>query len=120
MQIRVMLSAIAIVILCSNTAFAQNWSFDARVIALGGVDSSGNLSTKTIEEQKPYTSIVLPIGLIQILRDRDRFDPNSPKFDPVRDIEYGVTPFHYVIGRDTPSAGETTFITDIRNANLSR
>ena len=101
-------------------ALAQNWSFDARDIALGGVGGTGNLASKMIDEQRDYWSIVLPFGLIQVLGDSNKFDPNSPQFDPVRAIEYAASPFHYVVGRSTGNSGETLFISDIRNATLSR
>ncbi len=104
----------------SERALAQNWSFDARSIALGGVGGTGNLASKMIDEERDYRSIVLPFGLIQVLKDLDVFDPTSYAFDPVRAIEYSASPIHYVVGRDTSNAGQTAFVTDIRNATLSR
>src|SRR5437016_14648775 len=53
-------------------AHAQNWSFDAWKIALGGI-GGGNLATKMIDEQRRYTSIVLPFGVFQVLSDTDVF-----------------------------------------------
>jgi hypothetical protein len=121
MPIRIGLSTLAMCLLCSNLALAQNWSFDARAIALGGVGSSGNLSSKMIDEQRDYRSIVLPFGLIQVLKNRNIFNPDSTEFDPVRSAEYAAAPIHYVIGRDSSSnAGKTAFVSDIRNAELSR
>ena len=121
MSIRIGVSTLAISLLCSNLALAQNWSFDARNIALGGVGSSGNLATKMIDEQRDYTSIVLPFGLIQVLSNRNIFDPNSKEFDPIRSAEYAAAPIHYVIGRNsTSNTGEALFVSDIRNATLSR
>ena len=35
-----------------------------------------------------YRSIVIPLGLFQVLRDFDRFKPDSDEFDLVRVIEY--------------------------------
>ena len=102
------------------TALAQNWSFDARTIALGGVGGNGNLATKMIDEQRDYTSIVLPFGLIQVLKNRNIFDPNSKDFDPVRDIEFAASPIHYIFGRNTSKSGEAAFVSDIRDATLSR
>jgi hypothetical protein len=116
----VILSILVVMMVSSRPASGQTWGFDARTIAMGGVGDTSNLATKMIEEERDYMSIVLPIGLIQVLRDRDRFDPNSPNFDPIRALEYGAQPFYYVFGRDTPNAGEAAFISDIRNATLSR
>src|SRR4051812_35418328 len=101
-------------------AVAQNWSFDARIIALGGTDSTGNLANNMIEKPRGYTAIVLPFGLVQVLGDLDIYDPNSPKFDPIRVIEYASSPIHYVVGRDTSSSAEALFVTDIRNGTFSR
>ena len=107
-------------IMPSRRATAQNWSFDARNIGMGGVGSTGNLSTSMIDKERRYTPIVLPFGLFQVLSDRDIFDPNSPKFDPIRAIEYASSPIHYVVGRDTSTSGEALFVSDIRNATFSR
>src|SRR5688572_18999489 len=99
--------------------FAQNWSFDARRIALGSVGDQTNPASSMIEEYRPYRQYVLPFGLIQVLRDFDRFNPGSDEFDPVRAIEYAASPLHYVIGRQTDDSG-SFFITDLVNGELSR
>jgi hypothetical protein len=108
------------VLLTAPAATAQDWSFDARDIAMGGVGTTGNLSTKMIDEQRDYTSIVLPFGLIQVFKDLSIYDPNSSKFDPVRAIEYAASPMHYGIDRGNTNTGEELFVSDIRNATLSR
>jgi hypothetical protein len=108
------------VLLSSAVATAQDWSFDARDIAMGGVGTTGNLSTKMIDEQRDYTSIVLPFGLIQVFKDLNIFDPNSSKFDPVRAIEYAASPMHYGLDRGQTNSGEALFVSDMRNATLSR
>jgi len=104
----------------SRVAFGQNWSFDARTIGMGGVGSTGNLADSMIDKQRRYTSIVLPFGLFQVLGDLDIYDPNSPKFDPIRAIEYSASPMHYVIGRDRDTSAEALFVSDLRNAVFSR
>ncbi len=105
----------------STSAFAQNWTFDARKIAIGNVGGTGNLSSRMIDEQRDYRAIVLPFGLIQVLRDLDVFKPGSEKFDIIRSVEYAAAPLHYVIGRDS-SASDTgrQFVVDVRNGTLSR
>jgi len=108
------------VLLSAATASAQNWSFDARDIAIGGVGGTGNLSTKMIDEQRGYTSIVLPFGFLQVFKDMKIYDPNSTDFDPVRAIEYGASPLHYVIGRGGTNSAQALFVSDVRNATLSR
>jgi hypothetical protein len=101
-------------------AAAQNWSFDARMIALGGVAGSGNLAHDMIDRQRPYTVIPLPFGLVQVLKDFDIYNPDSPKFDPIRAVEYASSPIHYIFGRDENKQAQTLFVSDLRNATLSR
>ena len=121
MRLRTGLWALTGLLLSSNAALAQNWSFDARSIAIGGVGGSGNLATKMIDEQRDYRSIVLPFGLFQVFSNKNKFDPNSSEFDPVRSFEYAASPIHFIIERDsTSNSGEAAFISDMRNATLSR
>src|SRR5690242_16162358 len=90
----------ALLLACAASAGAQNWSGDARKIAMGGVGASENLAAKSIERDDHYRVIVLPFGLFQILKDTDIFDPGSDKFDLVRSFEYAVSPLHYTVNRD--------------------
>src|SRR5262245_19750274 len=114
------LSSLLLAILTTQPAFAQNWSFDARNIALGGVGSTSNVAVDMIDEQRPYRAIVLPFGLLlQVLPNLPTLDPTKDDFDLVRAIEYAASPIHYIIGRDTTQTGEQ-FITDIRNGTLNR
>ena len=68
--IRICFNVLLGLVACSAPVAAQNWSFDARTIAIGGVGGSGNLATKMIDEQRDYTAIVLPFGLIQVLKNQ--------------------------------------------------
>ena len=86
-------------------AHAQNWSFDARRIAIGGVGSTSNVAVDMVDEQRPYKAIVLPFGLFQILPNSPKLDPTSDEFDLVRAIEYTASPIHYIIGRDDTNTG---------------
>ena len=101
-------------------ALAQNWSFDARSIALGSVSGKDNLASRMVDEQRRYRSIVIPLGLFQVLRDFDQFKPESDNFDLVRVIEYSASPLHYQFGRDQESANARNLFTDIRRATVSR
>jgi hypothetical protein len=103
----------------STHASAQNWSFDARQIALGGVGGAEDIGSAMIDEQQPYRAIVLPFGLFQVLKDFDIYKPDSPKFDPIRAAEYAASPIHYIVGRDDGATG-LRLVSDIRNARLSR
>jgi hypothetical protein len=111
---------VAAAVIAAAPAAAQNWEFDARKIALGAAGSH-DIADRVLEDQRPYRSIVLPIGLIQVLKDRDIFRPSSEQFDLVRAIEYSASPFHYIIGRDSSdSAAGQRLVVDIRNASVSR
>ena len=103
-----------------SSALAQSWSFDARSIALGAVSGKDNLASRMIEEQRPYRSIVIPLGLFQVLSDFDVFKPESDEFDFVRAIEYAASPLHYQFDRHEESASGRELFTDIRRATLSR
>ncbi|HET9191647.1 MAG TPA: hypothetical protein VFO21_02145 [Vicinamibacterales bacterium] len=103
-----------------NSALAQNWSFDARSIALGDVSGKSNLASRMVEEQRRYRTIVIPLGLFQVLRNFDTFKPESEEFDFVRAIEYAASPLHYQFGRDQESESGRELFTDIRSATLSR
>lgn len=106
-------------LLCATPAAAQNWSFDARAVGLGGVGSTSNVAADMVEEQRAYRAIVLPFGLTQILPNLPKVDPTKDDFDFVRAVEYAISPIHYVIGRDTTSSGQR-LMTDLRNGELSR
>ncbi len=113
--------------LVAGQASAQNWSFDARKVAMGSPGSGENLATRMIADENDYRAIVLPFGLFQVFRDFDRLNPTKDNFDVIRTMEYAASPLHYTIGRDavTPgqlngSSGLNSFVIDIRNAQLSR
>ena len=103
----------------SSTASAQNWSFDARRIALGGIGDTGNVAWRLVEEQRGYGSIVLPFGIFQVIDDMTIFDPGDDNFDPVRAAEYLASPLHYTFDRTGSGSGQQ-FVSDIVNAELSR
>ena len=105
--------------LSASPAFAQNWSFDARRIALGGIGSTENGASRMVEEERRYRSIAIPLGLVQVLSDMDVFNPDSDQFGPVRAMELAASPLHYTFGRETNDAG-STFVADLVNAGISR
>jgi hypothetical protein len=118
MALRIVVTALALLIGVQGTSYAQNFSFDARKIALGGVSETENLAAKMIDEQRPYGSIVLPFGVIQLVGQFNRFDPGHENFDPVRALEYAVSPIHYVVNRNSGDTG-TQFVADIVNVQLN-
>ena len=116
---RISLSFLLGCALATNTAWAQNWSFDARKVGMGSPTGGENLASKMIDEEREYRAIVLPFGLIQVFRDFKKLNPSNDEFDLVRTIEYAAAPLHYTIGRDSSDTKADEFIVDIGNGELS-
>jgi hypothetical protein len=112
--------AFVLCLIPAASAFAQNWSFDARSIALGSVGGGDNLASRMVEEQRSYKTIVIPLGLLQVLSNTDRFNPESDEFDLVRAIELAASPLHFQFDRGEDSISGRDLFPDIRNATLSR
>jgi hypothetical protein len=110
-----------LVLAAGRPAHAQNWSFDARNIALGSTGTE-NAAGRMAQEKRDYKSIVIPLGLFQVLSNLKVFNPAGDDFDPVRAIEFGASPIHYNLGRDRSGSADALngFITDIVNADLNR
>lgn len=102
----------------SDRVFAQGWNGDARKLALGGVGTTQNLASEMIEKDPKYRSIVIPLGLLQLVGNFDKFDPSSSNFDPIRAIEFVANPYHLTFGRFEDSRGRQ-IVTDILNQRLS-
>ena len=100
-------------------ASAQNWSFDAREIALGGAGNGGDIAADMIQQESAYRALVLPFGLLQVVPNWHVFNPSDDRFDPVRAAQYAASPIHYIVGRDDTDTGQR-FVSDVRNATLSR
>jgi len=106
-------------IIC-GTATAQNYSGDARKIGIGGLGYSENPALRLVEEENRYTAIVIPFGLIQLIQDFDKFDPdNEDIFDPILAVEYAANPLHYGFDRVSGEA-RGRFVSDVFNGELSR
>ncbi len=115
---RLVLTLLVMVVFPASV-LAQNWSLDARQIALGAMGGTRNLATDMIEDERPYSSIIIPLGLVQVLSNSERMNPASEQFDIVRTIEYAIAPVHYVVGRNSSITGDE-FVVDLRNALLNR
>ena len=102
------------------TADAQNWSFDARNIGMGGVGSTSNVAVDMVDEQRPYRAIVLPFGLFQVLAEpaQARSHEATSSISCARSST-AASPIHYIVGRDDTSTA-SAFITDLRNGELNR
>src|SRR5688572_613079 len=107
-----------VLILFCQSGFTQNFGSDARRIALGGAGATNTVVSKMIEKQQPYTSIPIPVGLIQVFKNREIFDPTDPNFDPVRAVEYAADPMHLTINRDS-NAQQNLFIKNLMDAGLN-
>ena len=97
---------------------AQGFTADARRIGLGAI-GKGSTASKMIDDERPYSSIVLPLGLLQVFGNLDLYDPGSAEFDPVRIAEYAANPLHFTPGRDAGNSG-LTLINDVVNGQLDR
>jgi hypothetical protein len=102
--------------LAAAPAFAQNMTGDAREVGLGGVDYAARIFSDSSAGQTP--GFVIPLGLLQLLTDRQAIRPSSSNFDIALALEYAAVPAHYVIGRK-PSAARARFFADIREAGLN-
>lgn len=99
--------------------FGQNYSSDARRIAMGSTGETNNMASTLADESKPYRSIVLPFGLFQVLKELEIFDPTDDRFNPIRAMEYAASPLHYTLNRDTGTS-DSALVTDIVNGRVSR
>ena len=101
-----------------SSASAQNYSFDARRIALGGAGGTPNVASKLVERQRRYKSILIPIGLVRVLSDVHVFFPNREDFDFSRAVEFASAPLHFVFGR-SEDATARSFFRDVLNARVN-
>jgi len=112
---------VVVLLLTSNAwrASAQNYSFDARRIALGGAGGSPNLASKLVEQQRRYKSILIPVGLVKVLSNIRVFYPNREDFDFTRAVEFATSPLHHVFGRKEDLTVREMF-SDVFDARLDR
>jgi hypothetical protein len=112
---------VALLLLTSfaSSAFAQNYSFDARRIALGGTAGTPNVASSLVERQRRYKSIVIPVGLVRVINNISVFYPNREDFDFSDAVEYATRPLHWVIGGVEDYPGFHQLFADIRDARLN-
>ena len=111
---------VALLLLTSfaSSAVAQNYSFDARRIGLGGAAGTPNVASKLVEEQRRYKSIVIPLGLVRVIKNIHVFYPNREDFDFSSAVEFATRPFHQVLGEVENHPGFHQLVDDIRDASL--
>src|SRR5688500_12171263 len=112
--------AVVLCLIPAASAFAPNWSFDARSIAFGSVGGGDTLASRMVEWQRICESIVIPLGVLQVLCNTARFSPDSDEFDLVRAIDLAASPLHFQFNRGEDSISGRDLFPDIRNATLSR
>jgi hypothetical protein len=117
MVLKISLATLAVIGSVHLSLFGQSFTGDARRIGMGGTGENENAGSQMIEDQRQYRSIVVPLGLIQVIQDRNHFNPDNDSFNPVRALEDVANPLHITWNR-----GEKTdrFVTDIVNARFSR
>jgi hypothetical protein len=93
----------------ASSASAQNYSFDARRIALGGAGGTPNVASKLVERQRRYKSVLIPVGLVKVLSNVHVFYPNRDDFDFSRAVEFGTSPLHFVFGRSEDITARSLF-----------
>jgi hypothetical protein len=113
------IAAILTLLLLVTSAFSQNFIPDARRIAMGAIGSQGNLGSALAEEQESYRAIPIPLGLFQVLRNLNVFDPRDDNFDPVRAVENLASPMHFTFDRETSRPG-ANLVRDLVNGRVSR
>jgi hypothetical protein len=121
-------------------AAAQGLTLDARSVAMGGVtiDRGGaiaryNPAYRSVPAReitgRPKTTIPIPLGLIQVLQDSAAFDFDESYWNPVRVVNYALSPlvrsFYYQIQEPrTPTSdveftiGQNELIIDLGEARL--
>ena len=119
MRIRKLTFSILVFGLLPGTIWAQSYSGDARKIAMGATGYSQNIAAEMIEEERQSRSFVIPLGLIQLLQNTNRFDPGDDSFNPVVVMEYAANPLHFIFNRDSGDIGGR-FVKDIVNGKPSR
>jgi hypothetical protein len=110
-----------IVALCSMTmpVWGQNFSGDARSIGLETASEQTNLASGLANDARPYRSVVLPLGLIQVFKNTNIYDPSKSTFDPLRAMELAANPLHYTFNRDEGDSGQQ-LVHDLVNGQVSR
>ena len=106
-------------LILATSGWAQNFSGDARAIGMGSAGEQKNFASNLAEESRPYRSIVMPLGLIQVLKDTDIFDPRKVTFDPVRAMEFAANPLHFTFNRNDGDSSEH-LVSDLVNGMVSR
>src|SRR5262245_57257265 len=103
----------------SSTARAQNFGGDARAIGLGGMSGGSNHAAKLACASQQYSAFVVPLGLFQVLRNRNVYDPGTKDFNPLQAVESIASPIHVTFDRNEGDSAER-LVRNIVEGGLSR
>jgi hypothetical protein len=110
-----------LLLLTGVPAAAQNYSFDARRIALGGTGGTPNIASDVPDDRRGYTSIVIPLGLVRVLTNVRVFFPNHDEFDFGRAVEFATRPMHVTFGGQQRSERRgRSFASDVSRGGVNR
>ncbi len=99
---------------------AQNYTSDARLVAMGGVGGHANDASRLAGNERSYRSIGLPIGLFQVLKNLDVYRPDKKDdFNPLRAATLLASPLHYTFDLKEGTPGEV-LVQDIVRGRFSR
>src|SRR5215470_16307210 len=97
---------------------AQNYTADARLVAMGGTGARSNDALGLVGDS--YHTIAVPIGLFQVLKNTDIFNPDKrDEFNPLRAVTLLASPLHYTFALGAGSPGER-LVQDLVRGQLSR
>jgi hypothetical protein len=98
---------------------AQNFTSDARLVAMGGIGGHANDSLRLAGDARSYRTIGIPLGLIQVFKNTNVFRPDTDEFNPLHAMELLASPLHYTFDRHESGPGET-LVRDLVNGRISR
>jgi len=119
MTCRTLALVLGFILLQASSGRAQTWNIDARTVGLAGIGGEQNIFAAGLAEARGDRSFALPFGLLRLLQQRDRFDPRTADFDPLRMMEFAASPMHIPVSGGTSAEG-SAFAQDVRNGTLSR
>jgi hypothetical protein len=118
-RLRLVGCSLLLLLLSAISAFPQGFTADARLVAMGGVGGHSNGALELAGNARSYRSIGIPIGLFQVFKNTNIFDPTNKEFNPLRAIELVSSPLHYTFALNEDAPGDV-LIRDLVNGEISR
>lgn len=119
MSRRTLALVLGTILLHASVGRSQTWNLDARTAGLGGIGGEQNIFAASLAASRGDHSIPLPFGLFRLLQQRDRFDPKSTDFNPLRLMDFAASPMHLPLSGGSSAQG-SAFAQDVRNGSVSR